>query len=88
MTNADPRLEAGAYVTDGTELYEVIQHRPGGSGGGVAGSVLVENCRTLCAVQLLAMRIRSACRLVRSAPDPRCPDVLDDIVWEPAGATR
>jgi hypothetical protein len=88
MIHGDPRLQCGAYITDGTELYEVLRHRPGGFGGGVAGAVLLENCRSLCAVQLHAARIRSACRLVRAAPDPRCPDVVEQIVWEPARATR
>jgi hypothetical protein len=89
MTEVDPRLQPGAYITDGRRLYEVVRRRAGTHAGGFAmGCVLVEDCRTLSAAQVLAQRIRSAFRLVRPAPDPRCPDLVDEIVWEPAGAIR
>jgi hypothetical protein len=88
MTDVDPRLQTGAYITDGAELYEVVRRRAGThSAGFPMGCVLVENCRTLNGAALLAQRIRSAFRLVRAAPDPRCPDLADDIVWEPTAAS-
>jgi len=89
MTDVDPRLHAGAYITDGIELFEVVRRRGAPRGGGFAiGGVLVQNCRTLCTLELLIPRIRTAFRLVRAAPDPHCPDVVDDIVWEPAAVSR
>ena len=89
MTDVDPRLETGAYITDGMELYEVLRRRAGVRGGGFAsGCVLVENCRTLCCAEFLVPRIRAAFRLVRSAPAPCCPDLVDQIVWEPAVLTH
>jgi len=88
MNYVDPRFQTGAYICDGIELYEVVRHRAGVQAGFMAARVLVENCRTGCCVELLAQRIRSAFRLVRAAPAPQCPDLVDEIVWEPAAVIR
>lgn len=89
MIDLDPRLRTGAYITDGMELYEVMRRRNGLRGGGSAAAcVLVENCRSLCCAEFLARRILSAFRLVRAAPAPQCPDLVDEIDWEPTPVTR
>jgi hypothetical protein len=80
--DTDPRVQPGAYITDGIDLYEVtgMQRGPGMMGAATV-RIIVENCRNLRCLELLPDRIRSAFELVRSAPAATCPDVVDDIVW-------
>lgn len=83
MRSKDPRLQRHAYITDGSNLYEVLGDRvfPG-----VAGirtrRIVVENCRSLLGSELLEDRVTSAFRLVRPAPARRCPDFVEEIAWE------
>lgn len=82
MIDQDPRLEKGAYITDGTDLYEVValERRPG-----VAGirtlRVVVENCRNFRGFEFLPDRVQSTFALVRNAPVGRCPDLVEEIGW-------
>jgi hypothetical protein len=88
MIERDPRMQAGAYITDGIDLYEVtgIQRGPGVMGMSTV-RIMVENCRTLGWLEFLPDKIRTAFELVRAAPIGRCPDMLEDISWdrEPSG---
>lgn len=78
MSRHDPRLERGAYITDGSNLYEVVGERifPG-----IAGirtrRIMIENCRSLRGSELLSERIKAAFTLVRSAPASHCPDFVE-----------
>lgn len=85
MIERDPRLQPGAYITDGLDLYEVtgLQRGPGVMGMSTV-RIVVENCRNLRGLEFLPDKIRGAFELVRAAPIGRCPDVLDDIAWDPA----
>lgn len=82
MSSEDPRMQKGAYITDGTDLYEVtgLQVRPG-----VAGirtpRIIVENYCSLRAGEFLPDKIRSAFNLVRPAPAGNCPDTVREIAW-------
>ena len=67
--DTDPRLEPGAYVTDGSNLYEVAGVRSGPRVMGVAAvRVVLENCRSLSRVEFLPDKIKRSFRLVRRAP--------------------
>jgi hypothetical protein len=78
----DPRMERGAYVTDGIDLYEVMGTQRGAGVVGVSTvRVIVENCRNLRRLEFLPDKIRRSFRLVRRAPIGYCPDLLEDIVW-------
>jgi hypothetical protein len=79
---ADPRMQQGAYITDGTDLYEVtgLQRGPGVMGLATV-RILVENCRSLSDVELLPDRIRGHFRLIREAPSGICPDRVEEISW-------
>jgi hypothetical protein len=80
--DTDPRLQQGAYITDGIDLFEVTGMRRGpGMIGSATVRILVENCRNLRCLECLPDRIRSGFELVRSAPAATCPDPVDDIVW-------
>lgn len=83
MTPHDHRLERGAYLTDGSELYEVIdlRIRPGVMGVRTI-RVVMENCRDFAVLELLPDRLRAGFTLVRRAPAARCPDHVADIHWE------
>jgi hypothetical protein len=78
----DPRLQMGAYITDGTELYEVIGHQ---RGPGVMGlrtvRILVENCRNFRGLEFLPEKIRATFNLVRQPPSAWCPDRFEEIYW-------
>lgn len=89
MIERDPRLQTGAYITDGIDLYEVtgLQRGPGVMGMSTV-RITVENCRNLRSLELLPDKIRTAFELVRAAPVGRCPDLLEDISWEPAPAIQ
>jgi hypothetical protein len=80
--DTDPRLEQGAYITDGIDLYEVtgMQREPVVPGWG-DGPIIIENCRSLRRLEFLPDGIRSVFELVKSAPAATCPDVVEDIVW-------
>lgn len=84
MIERDPRMQTGAYITDGIDLYEVtgMQRGPGVMGMSTV-RIAVENCRNLRCLEFLPDKIRTAFELVRSAPEGRCPDVLEDIPWDP-----
>ena len=80
-------MQAGAYITDGIDLYEVTGlHRGPGVMGVSTVRIAVENCRNLRSLEFLPDKIRSAFELVRAAPVGRCPDRLEDIAWDPASA--
>lgn len=83
MIPQEPRLERGAYLTDGIELYEVLdlRIRPGVMGVRTV-RVLLENCRDLHVQELLPDRIRATFTLVRRAPAARCPDHVEEIRWD------
>ncbi|HWE08966.1 MAG TPA: hypothetical protein VG325_06410 [Solirubrobacteraceae bacterium] len=78
----DPRLETGAYITDGIDLYEVVGCQ---LGPGVMGMrtvrILVENCRNFRGLEFLPEKIRATFNLVRHPPLPRCPDLVEEIPW-------
>jgi hypothetical protein len=80
----DPRMQLGAYITDGIDLYEVMgmQRGPGVMGMSTV-RIMVENCRNLRCLEFLPDKIRSAFELVKAAPVGRCPDVVEDIAWDP-----
>jgi hypothetical protein len=80
----DPRMQMGAYITDGIDLYEVtgMQRGPGVMGMSTV-RIAVENCRNLRCLEFLPDKIRTAFELVRDAPIGCCPDVLEDIAWDP-----
>jgi hypothetical protein len=82
ITGDDPRLQRGAYVSDGIDLYEIIsmQRAPGVMGVSTV-RVIVENCRNLHRLEFLPDNIRRSFKLVRQAPIGHCPDLLEDIVW-------
>jgi len=82
MIDEDPRLQQGAYITDGIDLYEVLgmQRGPGVMGVSTV-RVVVENCRNLRGLEFFPEKIRRTFNLVRTAPASRCPDRLDDIAW-------
>ncbi|MBV8944035.1 MAG: hypothetical protein JO286_10840 [Solirubrobacterales bacterium] len=87
MIERDPRLQPGAYITDGIDLYEVIGMQRGPGVLGVSTiRIAVENCRSLRCLEILPDKLRSAFELVRSAPVGRCPDMIEDIAWDPAPA--
>jgi hypothetical protein len=62
MSCQDTRLRAGAYITDGTALYEVRRVRTGGPGV----KITIEDCSTLAPRELDMLSLRKF-RLVRSA---------------------
>ena len=81
--SGDPRMRPGAYITDGADLYEVIDLRRGpGALGASTVRIEVENCRNLRHVEFLPDKVRGDFRLVREAPTGQCPDVADDIPWD------
>lgn len=84
MIERDPRMQTGAYITDGIDLYEVtgMQRGPGVMGMSTV-RIAVENCRNLRCLEFLPDKIRTAFDLVREAPIGRCPDVLEEISWDP-----
>jgi hypothetical protein len=79
----DPRMQPGAYITDGIDLYEVtgMQRGPGVIGISTV-RISVENCRNLRQLEFLPDKIRSAFELVKPAPIGACPDMIEDISWE------
>jgi hypothetical protein len=81
-------MQTGAYITDGIDLYEVtgMQRGPGVMGMSTV-RIAVENCRNLRCLEFLPDKIRTAFELVRSAPECRCPDMLEDISWDPDPAS-
>jgi hypothetical protein len=62
---SNDRLRTGAYITDGTELYEVRGLRLTGAN---FVKVTVEDCRTFATKVLTTPELRRQFRLVRSAP--------------------
>jgi hypothetical protein len=84
IVERDPRMQLGAYITDGIDLYEVTgMHRGPGVMGMSTVRIMVENCRNLRCLEFLPDKIRTAFELVRTAPIGTCPDVVDDIPWDP-----
>ena len=84
IVERDPRMQLGAYITDGIDLYEVtgMQRGPGVMGMSTV-RIMVENCRNLRCLEFLPDKIRTAFDLVRAAPIGRCPDAFDQIPWDP-----
>ena len=89
MIERDPRMQMGAYITDGVDLYEVtgMERRPGVTGVSTV-RIRVENCGNLRCVEFFSDKIRAAFELVRAAPVDRCPDALEEISWDPEPALR
>ena len=89
MQDQDPRLETGAYITDGSQLYEVLglQRGPGVMGVRTV-RIVVENCRNFRVLEFLPDKIDAAFELVRHPPVPAVPDVFEEIAWEPAPAPQ
>jgi hypothetical protein len=82
MIDDDPRLQQGAYITDGVDLYEVLGMERGPGVMGVSTvRVLVENCLSLRGLEFLPEKVRKTFNLVKNAPAGSCPDLLDDIAW-------
>jgi hypothetical protein len=85
----DPRMQIGAYITDGIDLYEVTGMLPS---PGVLGlstvRILLENCRNLRCLEFLPDKIRSAFDLVKGPPVGRCPDAVNEIAWDSATERR
>jgi hypothetical protein len=83
MIERDPRMQMGAYITDGIDLYEVtgMQRGPGVMGMSTV-RISVENCRNLRCLEFLPDKIRAAFKLVKAAPVGRCPDMLEEIAWD------
>lgn len=83
MVERDPRIQAGAYITDGIDLYEVtgVQRGPGVMGISTV-RITVENSRNLRCLEFLPDKIRSSFELVKAAPTCTCPDAVEDIAWE------
>lgn len=78
----DDRLERGAYVSDGINLYEVTAIRRGpGMMGLTTVRVEIENCRSFTRIELLPEKIQRSFSLVRRAPVGVCPDLVEDIAW-------
>jgi hypothetical protein len=66
--SADPRFQIGAYLTDGTDLFEVMGLRRGrGQIGSVAMRLILEDCYTLRRVEFLIDKVRRRFRLVRES---------------------
>ncbi|HLY48125.1 MAG TPA: hypothetical protein VKR21_02915 [Solirubrobacteraceae bacterium] len=66
--DADPRFRIGAYLTDGTDLFEVMGLSRGrGQIGSVARRVILEDCYTLRKVEFLLDKVRRRFRLVRES---------------------
>jgi hypothetical protein len=83
MIYGDPRMQPGAYITDGADLYEVIGVRRGpGALGSSAIRIGVQNCRNLRHVEFLPDKVRGDFHLVRNAPVGQCPNVVEDILWD------
>jgi len=80
----DPRMQLGAYITDGIDLYEVMgmQRGPGVMGMSTV-RIMVENCRNLRCLEFLPDKIRTAFDLVKGAPIGACPDMVEEIAWDP-----
>ncbi len=79
MIDDDPRLQLGAYITDGVDLYEVtgLQRGPGVMGVCTV-RVMVENCRNLRALEFLPDKITLAFNLVRLGPAGVGPDLQEE----------
>lgn len=76
----DPRFQTGAYITDGTDLYEVLglEVRPSVAGIRVP-RIVVEDCRSSDDLELLPDCVRATFDLVRAAPAAGCPDHVEEI---------
>jgi hypothetical protein len=82
IVERDPRMQLGAYITDGIDLYEVTGMQRGlGVMGMSTVRIMVENCRNLRCLEFLPDKIRMVFELVRAAPVGLCPD---DIPWDPS----
>jgi hypothetical protein len=66
----DPRLQRGAYITDGEDLYFV--ERVTFTSTSLRPNVLVvEDCRTNAVLELDVARAETMCKLVRAPASPR-----------------
>lgn len=66
--SCEPRFQIGAYLTDGSDLFEVIGVRHGrGQIGSAAMRLILEDCYTLRNVEFLLDKVRRRFRLVRPA---------------------
>jgi hypothetical protein len=70
----DPRLDVGAYITDGNNLYEVVSR--------MKTYVMLENCiNEICEGRAVG-RVLEHYKLVR--PSPETPDVEDVYIGDAA----
>jgi hypothetical protein len=80
MLYEDARLQPGAYVTDGIELFEVRGRWSHPSSSGISLEwVVLENCRDLSELRLLSSTVTYTFELVRPTPSGTCPHTPQDI---------
>lgn len=85
VTLNDPRMKIGAYVTNGTTLYEVTAiTRPTGPWAGSLYYIELENCRNETRICFTLQKIREGFELVKGAPTGDVPDDVEHIAWEAA----
>jgi hypothetical protein len=70
----DPRLEVGAYITDGNKLYEVVRR--------IDGQVILENCINEAWKGTVAWRVLQDYELVKHSP--QTPDSVDVSIGDAA----
>jgi hypothetical protein len=70
MAPDDPRLQPGAYITNGTELLCVVRVVVPYARSGHSTRVYAEDCKALRVKQYPVDAIRGQFRLVRAAPFP------------------
>ena len=78
LTRSDPRLQVGAYIKSGGELFEVISVQEVTSNNEKTKRYVLENCKSLKRVPYLQREIEDGFELVRKASDT-CPDAPPDF---------
>lgn len=76
MGSIDPRLEAGAYITHGPYLYEVMG-RERDENRSLTGMYVLEDCKTGDEQLATALSIARNYVLVKAAPVSGVPEHLD-----------
>ena len=70
----DPRLEVGAYITDGDNLYEVVRR--------IDAQVILENCINEAWKGTVTWRVLQDYELVKHSPE--IPDSVDVSIGDAA----
>jgi hypothetical protein len=70
----DPRLEVGAYITDGNNLYEVVRR--------IDAQVILENCINEAWKGTVVWRVLQDYELVKQSP--QIPDSVDVSIGDAA----